>query len=183
MHRVLRTSIVLGSVLASILNTAARAQIGKLGSAVAEAEAERSRLANALDEANGRHQSGSYSLNVRLGSLQSRALSAEKLLAEARQAVIARTEEGRGLDRKNVEITIALSAAEKKVRQLEASVEAQERQIRDHEQTRSSMGERSNGLTRSLRERETVTGKSVGLVLTGGNIDRALYQRILAEED
>ena len=33
-----------------------------------------------------------------------------------------------------------------------------------------------------LREREAVAGKSVGLVLTGGNIDRALYQRILAEE-
>jgi threonine dehydratase len=39
------------------------------------------------------------------------------------------------------------------------------------------------GLAACLREREIVTGKSVGLVLTGGNIDRALYQRILAEED
>jgi threonine dehydratase len=39
------------------------------------------------------------------------------------------------------------------------------------------------GLAACLREREIVTGRSVGLVLTGGNIDRALYQRILAEED
>ncbi len=39
------------------------------------------------------------------------------------------------------------------------------------------------GLAACLREREIVAGKSVGLVLSGGNIDRALYQRILAEED
>jgi len=134
--------------------SAARTQLGKLGSAVSEAEAERNRLATALDEANSRHQSETYSLNVRLGSLQSRALSAEKLLAEARQTLIGRTEEARGLDRKNVDTTIALSAAEKKVRQLEATVEAQERQIRDNDQARAAMSERGNGLTRTLRERE-----------------------------
>jgi len=139
---------------------AARGQIGKLGSAVAEAEAERNRLATALDEANSRHQSETYSLNVRLGSLQSRALSAEKLLAEARQTLIARTEEARGLDRKNVETAIALSAAEKKVRQLEATVEAHERTIRDNEQSRAAMTERANGLTRTLREREVALARA-----------------------
>ena len=99
-------------------------------------------------------------MNVRLGSLQSRALSAEKLLAEARQTLIARTEETRGLDRKNVETTIALSTSEKKVRQLEATVEAQERQIRDNDQARAAMAERANGLTRSLREREVALSRS-----------------------
>jgi len=39
------------------------------------------------------------------------------------------------------------------------------------------------GLAACLREHEVVAGRSVGLVLTGGNIDRAIYQRILATED
>ncbi len=39
------------------------------------------------------------------------------------------------------------------------------------------------GLAACLREREIVAGRSVGLVLSGGNVDRTLYQRILAEED
>jgi len=43
-------------------------------------------------------------------------------------------------------------------------------------------GAGASGLAACLKEREIVAGKSVGLVLTGGNIDRALYQRILAEE-
>jgi threonine dehydratase len=44
-------------------------------------------------------------------------------------------------------------------------------------------GAGASGLAACLKERDIVAGKSVGLVLTGGNIDRALYQRILAEED
>ena len=32
-----------------------------------------------------------------------------------------------------------------------------------------------------MKERDAVAGKSVGLVLTGGNLDRDLYVRALAE--
>ena len=39
------------------------------------------------------------------------------------------------------------------------------------------------GLAACLREREALAGKRVAFVLTGGNIDRALYREILAEED
>jgi threonine dehydratase len=38
-------------------------------------------------------------------------------------------------------------------------------------------------LAACLRERAAVEGKSVGLMLTGGNIDRVLYRAILSEED
>jgi threonine dehydratase len=34
-----------------------------------------------------------------------------------------------------------------------------------------------------LHERTAIAGKSVAVVITGGNIDRALYRAILAEED
>jgi len=169
----------------------ARTQLGKLASAVSEAEADRNRLSTALDEANIRHQSETYSLNVRLGSVQSRALSAEKLLAEARQSLIARTEEKRNLDRKNVETTIALSAAEKKRRQLEATVEAQERQIRDNDQARAAMSERSSGLTRGLREREVALSRAeeqiqalnarVGKLEADIQVNQATYDKRIEE--
>jgi threonine dehydratase len=44
-------------------------------------------------------------------------------------------------------------------------------------------GAAAAALAALLREREAVAGKRVGIVLTGGNIDRALYREILAEED
>jgi threonine dehydratase len=34
-----------------------------------------------------------------------------------------------------------------------------------------------------LQEREQATGQTVGLVLSGGNVDRALFQAVLAEAD
>jgi len=44
-------------------------------------------------------------------------------------------------------------------------------------------GAAAAALAACLRERAAVADKHVGLVLTGGNIDRALYREILAEED
>ena len=52
---------------------------------------------------------------MRLDALQSRAGTAERLLAEARQNLIARTEEVRAFDRKSVEATIARNNAEKRL--------------------------------------------------------------------
>jgi threonine dehydratase len=44
-------------------------------------------------------------------------------------------------------------------------------------------GAAAAALAAVLHERDAVAGKRVGIVLTGGNIDRALYREILAEED
>jgi threonine dehydratase len=44
-------------------------------------------------------------------------------------------------------------------------------------------GAAAAALAACLRERASVAGRRVGLVLTGGNIDRPLYREILAEED
>ena len=44
-------------------------------------------------------------------------------------------------------------------------------------------GAAAAALAAVLRERDSVAGKRVGIVLTGGNIDRALYRAILSEED
>ncbi len=114
--------------------TATRAQLGKVEASFAEAYAERGRLSAALDESKEAHQAERNSLNMRLDALQSRAATAERLLAEARQNLLARTEEVRAFDRKSVEATISRNNAEKRLAQIEASHEAARTPDQDLEQ-------------------------------------------------
>jgi len=74
--------------------TAARARLEQMDISLAAAENERVTLATARDEANERHQSEAYAMNLRLEALRSRAATAEKLLAEVRQTLAARTDGG-----------------------------------------------------------------------------------------
>ncbi len=140
--------------------TATRAQLGKVEASFAEAYAERSRLAAALDELREQQQAERNSTNMRLDALQSRAATAEKLLAEARQNLITRTEEVRAFDRRSVEATIARNNSDKKLAQLEAAHEARERHIKDLEQSRATLVERNNALTKTLKTRETALARA-----------------------
>lgn len=134
---------------------ATRAQLGKVESSFAEAYAERGRLSAALDEAKEQHQAERNTLNMRLDALQSRAATAEKMLAETRQNLIARTEEVRAFDRRAVEATIGHTNAEKKLAALTAAHEDRERHTRDLETSRAALVERTNALTKTLKSRET----------------------------
>jgi crescentin len=140
--------------------TATRAQLGKVESSFAEAYAERGRLGAALDEAKEQHQAERNSLNMRLDGLQSRAATAERLLSEARQNLIARTEEVRAFDRKSVEATIARNNSEKRLAQIEVQHETRERQIKDHEQARIALTERNNALSKAMKMRETALARA-----------------------
>ena len=155
--------------------TATRAQLGKVEASFAEAYAERGRLGAALDEAKEQHLAERNSLNMRLDALQSRAATSERLLSEARQNLIVRTEEVRAFDRKSVEATIARNNAEKRLAQIEAQHEARERQIRDHEQARTALAERNNALTKTLKVRETgwarAEEKSAALTERNGHLE------------
>ena len=140
--------------------TATRAQLGKVESSFAEAYAERGRLGAALDESKEQHQAERNSLNMRLDGLQSRAATAERLLSEARQNLIARTEEVRAFDRKSVEATIARNNSEKRLVQIEVQHETRERQIKDHEQARIALTERNNALSKAMKMRETALARA-----------------------
>ncbi len=139
---------------------ATRAQVARVDGNFAEAHADRARLSAALDETREQQQAERNSLNMRLEALLSRAATAEKLLAEARQTLIARTEEVRAFDRKAVEATIVKNNAEKRLAQIEASHEIRERQIKDLEQSRAALVERANALTKTLKARETALARS-----------------------
>src|ERR1019366_6141043 len=140
--------------------TATRAQLGKVETNYAEAYAERGRLGAALDDAKEQHQAERNSLNMRLDALQSRSTTAERLLSEARQNLIARTEEVRAFDRKSVEATIARNNSEKRLAQIEAAHEARERQIKDLEQSRTALTERNNAATKTLKTREIALARA-----------------------
>ncbi len=140
--------------------TATRAQLGKVEASFAEAYAERGRLAATLDEVKEQHQAERNTMSMRLDALSSRAATAERLLAEARQNLLARTEEVRAFDRKAVEATIARNAAEKRLGQIEAAHETRERQAKELEQARNALAERNNALTKQLKARETAVTRA-----------------------
>ncbi len=126
----------------------------QLENSFADAEGERRRLVTALDEANERHRAESSTQTMRLDALQSRAAMAEKLLAEARTNLTARADEIRSFERKMTDATIARSATEKKLAQIESTQQAQERQTNDLEQARAALLERNTALGKNMRTRE-----------------------------
>src|SRR5262244_891032 len=135
--------------------TAARARLEQLDISLAAAENERATLATARDEAKERHQSETRALNLRLEALRSRAATAEKLLAEVRQTLAARTEDIRVLERKAVEATIARNSTEKVVERLTVARDGLDTKTRELEQARASLTERSSSLAETLKARET----------------------------
>jgi chromosome segregation ATPase len=134
---------------------AARARLEQMEIALASADNERAALCAARDEAGERHQSESYGLNLQLEAMRSRAATAEKLLSEVRQNLIARTEEIRSSERRAVEATIARNATERTVERLTAARDALDAKVKELEQARATLLERSNGHAETAKARET----------------------------
>ena len=135
--------------------TAARARLEQMDISLAAAENERATLAAARDEADERHRSEAYALNLQLEALRSRAATAEKLLSHVRQNVDTRTEAVRVLERKVVEATIGRDATEEVVERLTAARDVLEGKTRELEQGRASLMDQCNSLAETLRARET----------------------------
>ena len=82
---------------------------------LAEAQAERTRLSTALDEANQKHLDEMNVQNSRFEALQARASLTENLLEEARQTLMARADEIRTFERRVVETSTAHDNAGEKL--------------------------------------------------------------------
>ena len=141
--------------LAESALAAARTRLEQMEIGLASAENERTALCAARDETNERHQSEGYALNLRFEAMRSRAGTAEKLLSEVRQSLVARTEEIRVTERKVVEATIARNATEKTVERLAAARDALDTKVKELEQARTTLTERLNGLSETVKARET----------------------------
>lgn len=132
----------------------ARLHYEQLKTGLAAAEAERSKLIAAADEANERRRSETNALSTRLEAVSSRAAAAEKLLAEVRQNLQARAEENSAAERKVVEATIARDATDKKLESVQKMLQMKERQVQDLEQVRAKLTERIRTLVKTEKERD-----------------------------
>jgi len=101
----------------------ARARLQQMEHNLAAAEDERKKLSAACDEANERRQSEVYALTLKLDAMRSRSTAAEKLLAEMRQSLVARTEEIRATEAKLMEAVLGRSGAHLALRGMRAAAD------------------------------------------------------------
>jgi crescentin len=137
-----------------------RLQIEQVQASLATAEAERHRLAAALDDAVDKWQIETNTLSTRLDAMSSRAVTAEKLLAEVRQSLLTRTEESTAAERKVVEATLARNLTDKKLEVVQNALATKERQFEELEQTRAKLVERANSLLKTVKLRDSALARA-----------------------
>jgi crescentin len=132
-----------------------RSQLEQMQAMLKAAEVERSKLAAAIDEVNDRRQVEINTLSTRLEAMSSRAITAEKLLSDVRQTLLARTEESSTAERKAVEATLTRTLTDKKLELAQNSLQLKERQLQELEHSRSKLVERANTMLKTVKLRET----------------------------
>jgi crescentin len=135
-----------------------RARIEFLQTALSTAEAECSRLGNEVGGVHQRQQAESETLNGRLEAMSSRAVTAEKLLAEARERLLARIVENGAFRQKVADAEAAEKAASDsayaKTRQLEDAVTLRQHQIDELERSRATLVEATTTLLETFENRD-----------------------------
>jgi crescentin len=126
------------------------ARLKSLEPALAEAQTERARLSEALDEANQRHTEELNTQNSRFEALQARAASTENILEEARQNLMTRAEEIRAFERRIIESSTAHDTSGERIAQLTATLAERDTQIRELETAYDSIYEHSETLSNSV---------------------------------
>ncbi len=137
----------------------AKSRLSHTKQLLSEAKNERKTLADQLDEANSRAHAEKSALSMKVDAVQARATLAEKLLGEARNALIARTEELRQAERKIIDANVSAGGSEQKVAQMKSTIETLERQIREIETSRTALVERANTLAKNLKARDASLAK------------------------
>jgi chromosome segregation ATPase len=125
-----------------------------------EVAAERARLAQALDEERQRHQSETRATQARLEALQARAVTTEKLLDEARAALLARAEEIRAFERRTVEAGLTRNTLESRLSEMQTAEAQRNAELNDAEQARMALNERVVALTKAIKTRETALARA-----------------------
>ena len=124
-----------------------------------ETKNERKAISDQFDDLNSRYQAEKSALNMKIDALQSRSTLGERLLAEARNSLIGRTEELRVAERKLVDASVTAAANDQKMTQIKLANENLERQIRELEQSRTTLIDRANALTKNLKARDSSLAK------------------------
>jgi len=155
--------------------TAVHGRLRNVEANYAEANTERARLSTALEECNERHEHERNSQRIRLDALQARVSATEKLLGEAREHLLAKTDEIRDYGRRLGEMTLARDTAQAEIAELEADKLKRESEYEELRQAHVTLKERSAALARAF------SAKDVELTRNAETIN-ALTQRIAVLE-
>ncbi len=170
---------------------AAQGRLRHVEANYAELNTERTRLAAALDEANERNEHERANQRTRFEALQARAGATEKLLSEAREHLLARAEEIRDYDRRLSASAIERDAIQVRVSDLEADRIRRDSELREIEQARSTLMERSAALARAYsakeatleRAEETIAAlnERVGALETAREADKQIAEQAIED--
>ncbi|MGB7178618.1 MAG: hypothetical protein WBD33_17390 [Xanthobacteraceae bacterium] len=118
---------------------ALKAQVESAKSALRAVEAERDRLTVAVHETKELRRVEADFFNSQIEAIAARAATAEDMLAEARRGLVARTEESKESLHKAMEAALLRNAADETLRQVRASLQAKEFEVRELEQSRAAL--------------------------------------------
>jgi len=124
-----------------------------------ETKSERKALADQVDEINAQFQAEKISLTMKIDAMQSRVTLGERLLTEARNSLIAKTDELRTAERRILENNVSVTGFEQRLSKQKATIDGLERQVRELEQSRVTLIERANSVTKNLKARDTALAK------------------------
>jgi len=124
-----------------------------------ETKNERKALADQIDEVNAQFQAEKISLTMKVDAMQSRVVLGERLLTEARHALLAKTDEMRASERRVLENSATIISLEQRLSKQKSTIDGLERQMRELEQARATLIERSNTLNKNLKARDTALAK------------------------
>jgi chromosome segregation ATPase len=133
---------------------ATRARLDRLQLALTAAEADRFKLQGEADQAAATRQSEVSTTNGLLEAMTSRALTAERLLADVRECLLARIAENSATERGLADATAARGEADKKLRQFQDLLRLKQSQIDELEQSRQKLIETTNTLLKSFQSRD-----------------------------
>ena len=121
---------------------------------ILEGSIERARLATTLDEVNERHERERTGQNMRFESLQARAATLEKVVSDARELLLARAEQIREYDRRNLELAAERDDLHARVSNLQAALIETESKFKEADQSRAAYMERNSVLARAATSKE-----------------------------
>ena len=150
---------------------------------LAEAQAERTRLSTALDEANHRHLDEMNVQTSRFEALQARSSLTENLLEEARQTLMARADEIRTFERRVVESSTVHDVAGEKLSQIEAALAERELQVTDLGAARAALDEQNRMLAHAVTARESACNDAQAKIKQQSDLMQMLEGQLKAVRD
>ncbi len=162
---------------------AAKARMHDLEADLNDAQADRNRLATALEETGERLRSETIAHNARMEALQARASISEKLLDESRHTLSARAEELGAFDRRIAEATQMRDAIESKFAQVERALAERDAQIKELERSRAAMAERTETLQQAVDSRGDAYGRAIEKIDAQENLIRLLEGQMRAARE